>query len=319
MPYYFLKRDELESFFDTLTKKFEVIAPVKRRGIHDFYTVNSLDEVDLNFKNTTYPPKRYFLPNSEILFKFHEDRIRTVIDSKKRLIFGIRPCDINALLVLDRIFLDEIKDPYYRARRENTILVALNCKKECENGFCISVGSNKIKDGFDLLLTEDENGFIVEVGSTIGKRLVTGLKRTDKKPSVKIFKKRLLSDKKSEKLASSLKHNIIDKESKKCLSCCSCTISCPTCGCFDIRDIPELTLKDGTRYRRWTSCMIKAFTKVAGGFSFRDQREKRFRHFFHHKLNYFKKQHSVTMCVGCGRCISNCPAGISIYKIMKKI
>lgn len=319
MPYHFLGKDELWSFFGALTKKYEVIAPVARRGIHDFYPVTSFGEVDMGFENTTYPPKRYFLPNSEPLFKFHGERIKTVIDHKKRLIFGIRPCDVNALLVLDKIFLDDIGDPYYRARRENTLLVALNCNEECKNGFCVSTWGNKLKKGYDLLLTEGKSGFVVEVGSAKGRGLVKGLKRTSKKPKVKIFSKRSISDKKLDKLATSLKHRVIDEESEKCLSCCACTISCPTCGCFDVRDIPELTLKDGTRHRRWTSCQIKDFTKVAGGFSFRGEKDKRLRQFVHHKMNYFRKQYGVTMCVGCGRCISNCPAEISIYKIMRKI
>ena len=116
-----LKKEGLKQFFEGLASNYEVIAPVKKKNIHVFEKVDSFADVDLNFVNTAYPAKRFFLPVYDEVFSFEDSKISVKVDDTKRVLFCVRPCDVNALLVIDKIFLDEHEDPYYKARRDNTL------------------------------------------------------------------------------------------------------------------------------------------------------------------------------------------------------
>ena len=99
---------------------------------------------------------------------------------------------------------------------------------------------------------------------------------------------------------------------KRCLGCGICTYLCPTCHCFDIQD--EKKGKHGARIRVWDSCMYSEYTKQASGYNPRLYQMNRFRNRVYHKFNYFPKNSQVFGCVGCGRCIIECPVNIDIIE-----
>jgi ferredoxin len=101
-----------------------------------------------------------------------------------------------------------------------------------------------------------------------------------------------------------------------CINCGTCTFSCPTCWCFDIQD--EVYGNKGVRMRNWDSCMFPIFTVHTTGHNPRDTKLARLRQRFMHKLKYFvDKYDKGIMCVGCGRCVRQCPVNIDIRKISK--
>ncbi|MBS1266162.1 MAG: Sulfhydrogenase 2 subunit beta [Candidatus Woesearchaeota archaeon] len=175
-----LKKEDLAEFFNKLSKKYQMIAPVKVRDIHRYEIIDLFDQVDLNFINTAYPAKSFFFPNE--LFSYKNNKIKTQILETKRIIFGIRPCDVNALLAMDKIFIGDYIDPHYKKCRENTLLIVMNCTEAGKNCFCGDFGTNKLEKGFDLKLTEQDDNYIIEIGSEKGEKLVQNLKNTDKKP-----------------------------------------------------------------------------------------------------------------------------------------
>ena len=105
--------------------------------------------------------------------------------------------------------------------------------------------------------------------------------------------------------------------SEACLGCGTCTFVCPTCQCFDIRDVKT---KEGVlRYRCWDSCMYSDFTLMAHGNS-RTTQMQRFRQRFMHKLVYYPSQNDgLYSCVGCGRCVNKCPQRLNIVKVIKTL
>ncbi|MBI5062781.1 MAG: 4Fe-4S dicluster domain-containing protein, partial [Desulfatitalea sp.] len=99
-----------------------------------------------------------------------------------------------------------------------------------------------------------------------------------------------------------------------CLNCGTCTFSCPTCWCFDIKD--EANRKKGVRIRNWDSCMFPIFSVHTTGHNPRDSKLQRVRQRFMHKLKYFvDKYDQGIMCVGCGRCVRQCPVNIDIRRV----
>ncbi len=311
---YLLKKEDLEGFFDSLPH--QVIAPVKKKSIHVFEEVDDFSQVDLDMINTHYPAKDVFLPE-ETMFSYSKDFAKQEIDDKKRIIFGIRPCDVHALQKIDRIFLGDYVDPYYNARRENTMLIVFKCTEAGDDCFCGSFGTYELDDGYDLMFTETDEGYVVRVGSEKGEELINhNFEETDSEPEIELKFKKSLSDK---NLMEHWDSEVWKKQAEMCLSCGACTISCPTCGCFFISDEPELDLESGKRYRFCASCQLKNFTRVAGDCFFREDRTARLRHRIFHQLVYFKEKFDEQMCVGCGRCFTNCPTEIDMVKIVDEL
>lgn len=318
-----LKRNKIGKFINSLSKSYEVIAPVKKRGIHVFDSINGFEDICLDYQNTIYPPKKYFLPDEEEIFGFDDNKIRTSFNKKDRIIFGLRLCDVNAFLALDHLLLDDLQDDHYLQRRKRTLIIALRCNNPGENCFCDSM--DLLDAGYDLLLTESGKDFIIDIGSKKGKALLNrdfiakSIKSKKSKDSPISKCKKKLDSKQIKKLKNSFHKGIWEETALRCLSCGACTITCPTCSCFSLRDYPDMDSSSGSRVRTWDSCQVKDFTSVAGGFVFRDLRDRRVKHRIYHKLDYFKDQFGVYMCTGCGRCITNCPTGIDMVEIVNKL
>ena len=112
---------------------------------------------------------------------------------------------------------------------------------------------------------------------------------------------------------------IWDALSRNCFSCGTCNLVCPTCYCFDVREVVEMNLLEGRRERRWDGCMLQNFAEVAGGENFREHKADRLRHRIFRKGKYMREMFGKSGCVGCGRCDRHCTAGISIQQICKQL
>ena len=104
---------------------------------------------------------------------------------------------------------------------------------------------------------------------------------------------------------------------ERCINCGTCTFLCPTCYCFDIQD--ETLHGDGRRIRCQDSCMFPLFTLHASGHNPRGQKVQRVRNRFMHKLKYFPDRFGPLSCVGCGRCVRDCPVNIDIREVMGQL
>ncbi|MBS1210203.1 MAG: cytochrome, partial [Proteobacteria bacterium] len=98
-------------------------------------------------------------------------------EAAKTAILGVRACDLAALEIQDAHFLrGTFVDPYYRARREKLLLVAVNCSHAAATCFCVSTGDGpEVVSGYDILLDELEEGYLVRIGSTRGAVILVDL------------------------------------------------------------------------------------------------------------------------------------------------
>ena len=97
----------------------------------------------------------------------------------------------------------------------------------------------------------------------------------------------------------------------RCLTCANCTMVCPTCFCTSVTDTTDLTGDHAERWQTWASCFDVEFSYLHGG-SVRTSARSRYRQWLTHKLGTWHDQFGESGCVGCGRCIAWCPAGIDI-------
>jgi len=69
--------------------------------------------------------------------------------------------------------------------------------------------------------------------------------------------------------------------------------------------------------RNWDSCMFPLFTLHASGHNPRPSRKERFRQRIMHKFNYFVENNGRVACVGCGRCVENCPVNLDVRRVLE--
>jgi sulfhydrogenase subunit beta (sulfur reductase) len=326
--FYTLKKRDLQKFLDRLGRDFRVFAPVRDGGSWNFRRLESGEKVSLKgYLNTEFPPTRLFLPEMDVLLEYDGGKVSEKSPSSKSVVFGIRPCDTNALVVMDKVMLGhDHAESHYRKRRENTLILAVKCREPCENCFCESMGTDELYGGFDLLFTEHEDDFHVMVGSVEGAGIVAGNERlfipcNRKARRRKLKMKKRLNTEDLPRIMLKMKDSKVWEDvARRCLSCASCTFSCPTCYCFNLLHEADIgNLKKGRVSREHDYCMLPRFSRVAGGVVFREPRKERVKQFFYHKLAYGKKREGMFHCVGCGRCITECMAGIDITEEVKKI
>jgi len=82
----------------------------------------------------------------------------------------------------------------------------------------------------------------------------------------------------------------------------------------DIQD--ENSRNRGRRVRLWDSCMFPLFTLHTSGHNPRTSGRERMRQRIMHKFNYFNANNGQIACVGCGRCIRECPVNMDIREIL---
>jgi len=333
-----IKKTELSNFMDQLMEKHRVYAPVRQQDMINFQEISSADQVDLRFTNTKLSPKSILLPQSEAMFAFQVHRtseqagILHEIETEDfpRVIFGIRPCDARAFQLLDLNFdTPSLRDPWWVRRRQITTLVGLGCNTPCPTCFCPSVGSGPFAtEGLDLLLIDLDKELVIQVITEKGQRLLNGM---NVEAEASVVKKEALSALQESSLHSI--KSVVPTEGLNlpdtnalfnaefweelqfaCINCGVCTFVCPTCWCFDIQD--EVFKGNGLRLRNWDSCMFPLFTLHGSGHNPRSQKVQRVRQRFMHKLKYFPdKYHKGVACVGCGRCIQQCPVNIDIRQV----
>jgi ferredoxin len=76
-------------------------------------------------------------------------------------------------------------------------------------------------------------------------------------------------------------------------------------------DVSDLAGESAERHRVWDSCFSANFSYIHGGPT-RESVKARYRQWITHKLSSWEDQFGMLGCVGCGRCITWCPAGIDI-------
>ena len=324
-----LEKKNLERFLEILSSEYSIYAPVNGEEC-EYKIWKKGDDVNLEGLNTIKPPKDLLFPNTEKMYKYTRGKdaeiTEIVPEDEKKILFGIRPCDVRSIELMDDAFLTKTYvDSYYAKRRGNVYVIAMGCVSARETCFC---GSMDIDPGkapsADVMMNIDADGtgYVLEGQTEKGEELLkkAAAVLTDGGKAAKAIESPLKINKIKDldkKLGGMFEHPIWDEVTKGCLGCGTCTFVCPTCYCFDIDS--ENHTAEGCKYRCWDSCMFSDYTRMAGGHNPRPTKKERLRNRYLHKLCYFNERYGKTLCVGCGRCIAKCPAHLDISEVIEKL
>ena len=348
METYFLKSDDLLKFYERIAQEYELYVPVREKSpikrdecacrtslpTDDYFLKKfsqvSKEEIVFNEYRAVEPTRAFFTHYKEETDSYKE---------RPQALCGVKNCDIFSLKVQDFVFLggNEV-DPLYKERRDNTLIIASDCPHFKEVCFCRAFDINPYPtEGFDFNLSPLTNGFLLDVASPTAKRIALSLRdiltpailgqlagRAAKRESVNrrldehleqhsIPKKETLQG----IVLSGYNSGIWQDEMRTCVECNGCVFMCDTCHCFLLSD--DSPSGNVRRLRLWDGCLLKNFTKVAGGANPLRLRYMRLRNRYLKKFDFFISNLGYQACCGCGRCIEVCPGKIDIRRILRKL
>lgn len=327
-----LKKEELNELLTRLAQEGRLWAPVKVGEFLEWGKVSSAEEI-AGFEveiNTRVPAKCFVFPRSEVMFEFDGERaVEAIEEAGQMVVFGLRPCDGRAISFLERFFVENLPaDPLVRRHREKVTLVGVACSSPVESCFCSAVGGGPYeKTGLDVLLMEVGDCFLGEAVSERGARLLTGYPQATEKEEKEAERRQkeaegklgLRIDLARLKVTLDQGYNLPVWESLtlECVNCGACTFLCPTCHCFDVTD--ETVRGKKKRMRVWDSCQFAVYSQHGSGHNPRLDPAKRYRNRLMDKFKYTVDMVGEVSCVGCGRCVRVCPAGIDIRQAVLEV
>ncbi|MFW9967092.1 MAG: 4Fe-4S dicluster domain-containing protein [Candidatus Thorarchaeota archaeon] len=325
----------LREFLMSLDKFGKLYGPKRVEGVLTYAPIENFNQLVLNGENTLIPLKKLFHPKKFSMFEFDNEGFRpdySIIE--KRVILGVHPCEIHGILRLDEVFLENLPDPYYAGLRNNTAIIGFSCLPS-ESALCKSTGTDIVEEGFDLFFVDLDEFFLVWIGSSLGHDMILEKEGffDDKVTHEDIQRYIDWRENRDEMFNHSFNFHAMpdiielsydsevwDYFAKKCLSCGQCTMVCPTCNCYNVTDVLDISsTTSGKRERIWDSCMFVDYSLVAGGHNFRGTRADRLKLWYTHKLKAFAHEYGKPSCVGCGRCVETCPVDINVLTVSEAL
>lgn len=317
-----ISKDTLRRLLAALAERRTLVGPVDTGKVVE-YRPAAPEEVLMDDRVSYKSAKEYFFPQTEKLLTFGNDGVSEAEAAPGVVLFGAKPCDLEALRVMAAVFLDgRYADPFFARRMEQNLIIGVGCEAKKPGCFCDALGFDMHWSDFcDILLSPDGEGYSVQHLSEKGRAALDSLPETagiqcDNTRKGEAPAPTLGLDAGTEDAAL---FGAIDwqKATRACQGCGMCTYICPTCHCFEFKDVTE----NGqvARYRCWDSCIYPKFTLHASGHNPRAKRHERYRQRVLHKYLYVKQNTGLAACTGCGRCIRSCPVGMDIGAIAQSL
>jgi ferredoxin len=330
-----VEKTQLLGLIDELLQQFKIYGPVEKNSLRCYSEVKSSNEINLDFQ-IKISSKEILLPRCETLFTYKLGKEVRLAESPGEagpsILFGIPPCEARGLALIEKAFTSgDFQDVYYLRRKRKIVIISKSCEKPGSTCFCTAVGGSPYgKEGVDVSLHDLGDRYLFEAVSEGGEELLHSLHgyrdatqddfeeaQHNRKASEESIKTQLELSNIEEKLETMFDDSIWDMLHQKCVGCGVCTYLCPTCYCFDIVD--ESSGFQGQRVRIWDSCQFPLFTLQGSGENPRHSGKERMRQRIMHKFNYYPRNYGGIACVGCGRCVRECPVNLDIREVLKLI
>lgn len=330
---YQVSAGRVDEILAALGQEYKIYAPKEVRGQKNkageplvrYGQVSSFSDIVWD-RQSDFSPKEVYYPIVQTLFYLTGEECTESEAPGGKTILMMRPCDINAVARMDKIFLENggQADYYYKRLREKLVFFLMECDDGFDDCFCASMGTGET-DNWAVALRFSPDGALASVQDEQFLALFENEPQAEYTPTfVKTNAKRVALPNIGDRGLIPLIHELdywkgFDDE---CIGCGGCNTVCPTCSCFDTVDVTysEDSL-DGERRRVWSSCMLQSFTVMAGGHGARGTAGARMRFKTLHKVHDFKSRFGCEghMCVGCGRCDRRCPKDIRFSETIDRL
>lgn len=356
---YMLLKSDFQALLDSLLEKHDqVLGPRVSEGTIQFKPVHRIEELAKGVVDQQSPGKYLLKQEGNNWFDWSNgpQAIKPELFAPKQVLWyskkitdgtfsftpemnhnavaviGAKACDLAAMRLQNQHFLEqEYIDPYYQSRQQSLFIVAVNCSRSADTCFCHSTGDGPFcEHSYDLSLTELEHSFIIRAGSDKGLELLKQLTVSEVSAADLHTEQQQLERARTQQTRSlsstNLKDVLLAKQNidnwqqvaEQCLSCGNCTSVCPTCFCHSEHDVAKLNGQDSEHLRQWSSCFTHDHSYIHG-LNIRHSTALRYRQWMTHKLGTWHDQYQRSGCVGCGRCISWCPAGIDFTEVVNQL
>lgn len=316
-----------------LAKEYVIHAPKKEGDTVFVREIENAKEIDWSGNIPWNPFKHIFWPAKEVLFEFTSPEQgrrggkpkEPKKDYKPACAFGMNILDLKALCLFEQLFE---KNPYYQKRRQNILVAGFSTSVPSDfrkyKVFSISHEENVLEHLiFDIFLEKQTNGqFKVFSGSRKGQKVLEkhGIKDyehvefagliPEEGPDKKMLEYR-------DRVEKSIDNKVWEELDKRCLACGKCTLACPTCWCYNLKDVKGF--ESDKKERKWTSCFYPEFSKVAGDFKFLPDVKSRIFFWYYHHFVRTPDTYLIPGCVNCMRCFKVCPVGIDIIETLESL
>jgi ferredoxin len=329
---FYINRTDWEKFLEQILRSYRIYAP---QGVFDDLAYQVL--VPENINKVVYATYRTVQPFKTFFSLPQEKVTELTAQAEKTIVLGVKNCDLKALSVMDKIFLEgAFVDPFYRERREKTLVISSDCYQPKDSCFCTLLDNNPFPEtGFDLSLSPIDNGYLVEVGSPKGESFVAPIREDLKEATSDLMKRREKKRKEARdkvvKINSEFKTKnsfpsivreeyaspIWEEVARTCVECGACTNICPSCYCFLLVDTKDEN--EFLKVKFWDSCQHTGFARVAAGINPRAKLYERLRNRYLCKYEYRPENFGIVACTGCGRCVEACQGKIDKREVIKKL
>jgi sulfhydrogenase subunit beta (sulfur reductase) len=288
-----------------------------------------------------HPPKSFVFYPREVVANYPSREGEAAVEAPATVVLGPRGCDVRGLAKFDKVywstkhFTEEYDDPFVVEKRDNTVIVSVDCTSAKETCFCTAVGGKPFaEDGFDLNLSPIGTGCIVTVGSEKGEKLLAGSDDLTREVTSEHSDERDRSrNSVTEAVERQNAQHAVDQPYDKrdlgapedawayvtqnCVGCGACNRVCPTCTCFLLVD---QRAKGGyERSRNWDTCLSIGYARTGGGGNSRPTLAQRLENRIRCKFEYSRDRYGLVTCTGCGRCIDACMGRIDMREAIKHV
>lgn len=301
---YKANKHHLDLIAEVVNRKYQIFSHQIDGNIFKFQQVQTSKDISWQSQKSILPFKKIIFPDG-----YTPDK-----ETEKVALLGLALCDIAAL----SLFLKQFNKSDLIQKREDILIIGGDCSPD-DNCFCDQFNLQPLLD-FDLFVSQKDEEYLIHCKSWRGENIIKqiGLKKSSTTLN-------LTAKAESSKIDLDLtKRNIDNREltqdywrkiSNNCFGCGACTAVCPLCFCFD-QDFLNTPDGECKRCLNWTSCFASDFSQIQFGHDLRPENTDRLYNWYHHKFVRGPKELKSPLCVGCGRCITACPAHLNIKNII---
>ena len=182
-----IPKKRIKELLTFLEEKYRLVAPVMENGKLVFKEVKNVDDVVITDELPYKSPKEFLFPQLEKMMTFSADGELKIEDQvEKTVIFGVKPCDLEAMKVLKAILAQgKYYDAWFVRRMENTIFIGMNCISEKPGCFCAERGvSKEYSDACDVFLTDAGDHYRLQIITDAGRSLLDPFDLEDFQPEL---------------------------------------------------------------------------------------------------------------------------------------